>query len=273
MTLQIVLWSNGAEGVGGTTLSCVLATLIAGKYNYKTLLTHTMSKDLSMENYLLKPRERDLVGGTFESNVDDLFRLITNGKLTKDMIRNYCFSLLSHSNLDFLNASKIYELTNVFVQNYMYLLYQANEFYDVVVVDLNIPMDHIMFKKVLKDSDVFVVVGSQNSYQCEKLVQLVNQEKELIKSCQLKSLLVINQFNSLSTISSKKLLAPLKIRKPEVVSYQVELLDACNKHELVDFVLRQLHNKRDTGFSHYIKEVTHLVDEVIKPFMEVKNHG
>jgi hypothetical protein len=64
----------------------------------------------------------------------------------------------------------------------------------------------------------------------------------------------------------------IKIRKPEVVSYQVELLDACNKHELVDFVLRQLHNKRGTGFSNYIKEVTHLVDEVMKPFMEVKKH-
>ncbi len=273
MTLQIVLWSNGHEGVGTTTLSSVLATLIAGKYNYKTLVTHTMIKDLSMESYLLKPNERELACSSFESNVDGLFRLINNGKLTRDMIRDYCFSLLSHSNLDFLNTSKSYEATESFIQNYMYLLFQANEFYDVVVVDLNVPIDHPMFKKVLKDSDVFIVVGNQNSYQLERLVKLVTSEKDMIKSFQLKSLLVLNQFNKSSNIGFKKMLAPVKVRKPEVVSYQVDLIDACNKHELVDFILRQLHNKRDTEFQAYMKEVTHLVDEVMKPFTEVKKHG
>ena len=74
-------------------------------------------------------------------------------------------------------------------------------------------------------------------------------------------------------MSAKKLVAPLKVKKPQVISYQVDILDACNKNELVDFVLRQLHNKRETEFSKYIKEMLHLVDEVMKPFMEVKKHG
>lgn len=271
--MQIVVWSNGMEGVGSTTLSSVLATLIAGKYNYKTLITHTMVKDFSMESYLLKPSERELGSANFESNVDGLFRLIKNGKLSRDMIRDYCFSLLSHSNLDFLNTSKLYEVTDNFIQNYLYLLYQANEFYDVVLVDLNVPMEHPMFKKLLKESDVFVLVGSQNTYQTEELIKLVNSEKELIKAYQLKSILVINQFNEQSNISAKKLLDPLKVRKAQVLSYQVDLIDACNKHELVDYVLRQIHSRKDSGFASYIKESTHLVDELMKAFMEVKKHG
>ena len=273
MSLQIVLWSNGNEGVGSTSLSSVLATLVAGKYNYKTLVTHTMVNDLSMESYLLKPTERELNGVNFESNIDGLFRLVNNGKLTKDTIRDYCFSLLSHSNLDFLNTSKLFEATETFMQNYMYLLYQANEFYDVVIVDLNVDMEHPLFKKVLKESDVFVVVGNQNIYSTEKLFEMVNREKELIESYHVKSVFVLNQFNRQSTISPKKLLGSMKMKKIETVSYQVELVDACNKHELVDFTLRQMHNKRDAGFLTYIKEVTHLVDEVMKPYMEVKSHG
>lgn len=273
MTLQIVLWSNGADGIGTTTLSSVLATLIAGKYNYKTLITHTMTRDLSMESYLLKPHEHNISSSNFESNVDGLFRLINNGKLTRDMIRDYCFSLLPHSNLDFLNTSKVYEADQKFIQNYMYLLYQAKEFYDVIVVDLNVCIDHPMFKKVLKESDVFIVVGNQNLYHNQKLIQQINEEKEFIKSYNLKTMFVMNQFNRQSHVSSNKLLAPLNVKRGEVVSYQVDLIDVCNKNELVDFVLRQLHNKKSSEFMNYIKEVTHLVDEAMKPYLEVMKHG
>lgn len=273
MILQIVLWSNGVEGVGTTTLSSVLATLIAGKYNYKTLITHTMTRDLSMEHYLLKPREKEMSSASFESNVDGLFRLINNGKLTRDMIRDYCFSLLPHSNLDFLNTSKVYDADQKFLQNYLYLLYQAKEFYDVIVVDFNVPMDDPMFKKVLKESDVFIVVGNQNLYHNQELIKQVNEEKEFIKSYNLKTMFVLNQYNRQSQISSKRLMAPLNVKRGEVVSYQVNIADACNKNELVDFILRQLHNKKSSEFTNYIKESVHLVDEVMKPFLEVIKHG
>jgi cellulose biosynthesis protein BcsQ len=267
--MQIALWSDGSGGVGTTTVASVMATIIAANYNYKTLITHSLTKDLSMEYYLLKENERTMKGFVGESNVEGLFRLINNGKLTSQMIPNYCFSLFSHSNLDFLNTNKLFEASESFCHNYMYLLYLAKQFYDVIVVDLNVEMNHALFDKVLQESDVFIVVGNQNRHKLTSMISEVNKHKELIRKANMQTHLIINQYNAMSSMGFASFTKNLKIKKPKTLPYQVELIDMCNKNDLVDFTLRQLYNKRSGDFDLYLKTTQDIVSGIMKEFVEV----
>ncbi len=269
--MQIAVWSSTLEGEGTTTLTSILATLIAANHNHKTLLTHTLSSDLSMENYILKPGERDRYGQIGEANIDGLFRLINNGKLEANMVKDYCYSLLAHSNLDFLSADKTYELTDSFINNYMYLLHKANQFYDVVLTDLNVSIDSAIFSKILQETNVLIIVGSANSFRLDELMNKINENKELLKAHDLNIIFTLNKYNVNSNMSVKTLIKPYHIKVPIGIPYSVEIIDNCNRNELIDFVLRQIHSKRNGDFNDYLKKVNQLVKQVISLYQEVPN--
>ncbi len=269
--MQIAVWSNEGKGAGSTTLAAVMATLIAAKYNYKTLVTHTMTGDLSMEEYLLKPLEQEPFRSVGESNVDGLFRLINNGKLAASTVRDYCYSLLAHSNLDFLGTHRLYQATDRHMNNYMYLMYTAKKFYDVTVVDLDVDKEHPLFDRVLRETDILVAVGSQNAYRMQELVGDLKSATEKLKDKKTKVQLVLNRYDRSSGISLKKLTDSLDINHTMTIPYKTEIIDCCNRHELVDYVLRQSHGTKKTGFGGYMKDAAKLVDNVMHQFMEVSD--
>jgi len=271
--MQIAVWSNCIQGAGATTVTTLLATLTAAHHNYKTLLSHTMTGDLSMENYILDEEEINRIKEVGESGVDGLFRLLKNGKLDPEKIKDYSYSLLSHSNLDFLSSQRVYQDEQGFRHNYLYLLYMARQFYDVVFVDLNVPMESELFSKVLADSDVLLVVGKQNAYQLGELMNKVTHYKDMLRKSNTKILFTINAFDQESTMTVKKLVQPLNIKTPSKITYCVEVIDSCNRHDLVDFVLRHIHSKKKDKVSRFIQDTNQIVEEMMELFQEVANAG
>lgn len=263
--MQIALWSNELRGSGCSTLAGILATTIAANHNYKTFVTHCLTDDLSLEEYLLKSSERQMSNNLGESNVDGLFRLIKNGKLTKDTVKDYCYSLLAHSNLDFLNTRTGYEMDNAFILNYTYLLFMARQFYDVSLIDMEISIENPLFFKVMQETDVLVVVCSQNKYRLRQMHKSLEAHRERIEAAGTKIILVLNQVDGESQVGNK-LIPGLKIDC--IIPYMTEIMDSCNRGELVDFLLRRCYSKRNNSMSQCMDKIQKLIAEILKQYEE-----
>jgi len=267
--MQIALWSNEGKGSGTTTLSSVLATRLAANHNYKLFLTHCLTSDLSMEAYLLKPSEQKQLNTLGESNVDGLFRLIKNGKLTKDKVKDYCFSLLAHSNLDFLTTRKGYDLDESFNLNFGYLLFTARQFYDISLIDLEIPFEHPLFQSVIKETDILVVVCPQNSYRLHQMTEMLEANRGRIEASGTKIMYVINKGNRSSEITKSKVFGK---KKPFLIPYEAEIMENCNRGELVDFLLRHCYSRRKNSMSHFMDSVDSIIKEMLKLYEEVNEN-
>jgi MinD-like ATPase involved in chromosome partitioning or flagellar assembly len=267
--MQIALWSNELTGTGTSTLTGVLATTIAASHTYKTFVTHCLTGDLSLEAYLLKPSERQLCNTIGESNTEGLFRLIKNGKLTKDTVKDYCYSLLAHSNLDFLNTRMGYEIDETFILNYTYLLYMARQFYDVCLIDLEISIENPLFYKVLKETDILVVVCSQNTYRMRQIQTIIETNREKIEAFGTKIIFVMNQYDLDSTsIKRREVGMPIQ----SVIPYSTEIMDSCNRGELVDFLLRRCYSLRKNSMTGFMQRIQSLIAEILKQYEEERKH-
>lgn len=280
--MQIAIWSKKANS-GVTVTAISLATYIAAQYGYKTLLSHSFCQDLAMEYYVQKQEPTSIQIG--ESSLDSLLRLSKNGRLTTETVKDYCLSLLSHSNLDFMNSQRIYAADESFLNSYQFLLHLAGQYYDVSVIDLSRCIGQTMFDQVLTESEVSIEVVNQNQYQISQAVkqktvqwqeagQLPKPKQESVEKTAIpvmdrqKQILLVNRYDSKSTISKKQLLdksglqaqmqRPGKDGRILTAAYATELIDQSNRRQLVDYLLRQIHNLKKTDFSYYLKDIKKL---------------
>jgi len=261
--MQIALWSNQNVTAGVSTLAVMLSSMIAVRGNHKTFLSHPMLKDQSLESYLLSDKERERYNDMGETGADGLFRLLKNGRLEADSIKDYSYSLLSRSNLDFLCSKRLYEEMNEHYNNYTYLLRKANDFYDVSVIDLNVELEHPLFYQTLKESDVFIIVVPQNKYLLMELLNVLTKEKDRLRQLNLHIQLVMHPYNHESAMTLKQLLKPHKIKSPMTINYDTSIIDACNRSQLFDYCLRE------AGFKgHRRKKCFSQMDDLVDLVMQ-----
>ena len=267
--MQIVLWSDEKDCAGTTSLTAVLAALIAIKGNYKTLLTHPMIRDTSMESYLLNQQERAGYGAHGESQAEGLFRLLKNGRLDAASIKDYSYSLLSRSNLDFICTNRLFDDAEEHWNNYLYLLHKSQEFYDMTVTDLHVPVTHPLFYRSLENADVLLVAASQNQVALKRLMDTLTSEKEKLRAMDLHIQLVIHPFDRESSVTLKQMVKSYRIKSPHSIAYDIRLKDACNRSELLDYVLREgghLKGRKNPFF----EDMNQLSDKVLAWCQEVQ---
>lgn len=266
--MKIVLWSNQRGTSGSSTLSAALATMIAVRGNHKTFLSHPMMKDQSLESYLLSEKERTRYSDISETGADGLFRLLQNGRLESEVIKDYSYSLLSRSNLDFLCSKKVYCDEVEHHNNYLYLLHKASEFYDVLVTDLNVPARHPMFYPSLKGADVLLIVAPPSQYALGELMAILSKEKDKLRQMNLHIQLVMHPVDARCSVAVKQIIKPHRIKLPMTISYDSGIKDACNRSNLLDYCLKEStydgHRKKV-----YFKDLEKLAEKVMQWSKEV----
>ncbi|MBN2220974.1 MAG: hypothetical protein JW708_02130 [Vallitaleaceae bacterium] len=266
--MQIAVWSNSNKS--GTTLNaCVLATVLAARHGYKTFLTHTLMNTIKMEKYLLKPQERQKKINIGDSSIEALLRTCRNGKLSSDILHNFCQSLLSHSNLDLLDSQESFEETEEENISFLYYLKVAKRFYDISVVDIDTKVSRELQQKILEDSDVLLMISTPDQFELEQLRVKKKEIEEQNKSVRI--IVGINRYDERSGISKNKLITGFDRKKTFLLPYQVELQDHCNRSDLLDFVLRQLNSKRKDEMAEYINRFESMVKEILLSYQQEEN--
>ena len=256
--MQIVIWSDPKYASGQTTLSILLSTMIACRKGYKTFLTSSLIADESLEYYSLKSFERELEQFVGESNIEGLIRRIKNGKLTKDMIKDYCFSLLAHSNLDMLQSGKTLVDNEEYHTQFGYLISLVNMYYNISVIDCDLELDHSLTKTLLKTTDVMVVVGEPNRYRLEKLSNIFENQEGRIK--EIPKVFIVNKWE-------KGIVKPIHKKlmgiEPMYIPYYPTLIEQANQNNLVDYILRLNYSKKNYEAHAFLKSIEKAVERIL----------
>ncbi len=266
--MQVVIWSDPNYATGQTTLATVIATMIACKKGYKTFLTSTLLKDESLEHYSLKTFEREREHFVGETNIEGLIRGIKNGKLTKNKIKDYCFSLLAHSNLDLLQSGRILEDHETYYHQFEYLMSLVNAYYNVSVVDCDLGLEHGLIERVLHTTDVMVVVGDGNKYQFEKLKTMCETHQKMLEK--IPKIFIHNKWE-------KSVVKPFKVKvlgiDPIYVPYTSALIEQSNQNNLVDYILRLNYGKKTDETKMFLKATNKVVERILTLGEEKMSHG
>ena len=281
----VTFWNDDREQSGKTLTSIAVATRMAIERNYKILLISTSFQDPTIKNCFWGnevSRNIKLFGGKLnniavENGIEGLSKLITANKLTPDVITDYT-KVIFKGRLEVLNGfngmKDADEMTNIktyekIAEGYVDLIRTANQYYDMVLVDLDKTIFAGIREKILEISNVNVMVFSQKKESLDRYIKY----KENASSGELNKLVpVIGKYMDQSKYNLKNIMKYIGERKEiNVVPFNMLYFEAAEEAMVTDLFLR-LKNVKDTSDENYIfmQDVLNLTDKIIKRLQELQ---
>ena len=281
----VTFWNDDREQSGKTLTSVAVATRMAIERNYKILLVSTSFQDPTMKNCFWEnetSRNLKLFGGKLnniavENGIEGLVKLITANKLTPDVITDYT-KVIFKGRLEVLNGFNGIkdedEMTNIktyekIAEGYVDLIRTANQYYDMVLVDLDKTIFSGIREKILEISNLNVMVFSQKKESLDRYIKY----KENASSGELNKLVpVIGKYMDQSKYNLKNIMKYIGERKEiNVIPFNMLYFEAAEEAMVTDLLLR-LKNVKDTSDENYIfmQDVLKLIDKIIKRLQELQ---
>ena len=281
----VTFWNDDREQSGKTLTSIAVATRMAIERNYKILLISTSFQDPTIKNCFWGnevSRNIKLFGGKLnniavENGIEGLSKLIAANKLTPDVITDYT-KVIFKGRLEVLNGfngmKDADEMTNIktyekIAEGYVDLIRTANQYYDMVLVDLDKTIFAGIREKILEISNVNVMVFSQKKESLDRYIKY----KENASSGELNKLVpVIGKYMDQSKYNLKNIMKYIGERKEiNVVPFNMLYFEAAEEAMVTDLFLR-LKNVKDTSDENYIfmQDVLNLTDKIIKRLQELQ---
>lgn len=263
----ITFWNDSREQTGQTLTAVAVATRMAIERNIKILLISTSINDSTISKCywsqqnaktsgLFNPRA-DIITVTSENGIDGLFKLITSNKLTPSIITDYT-KVVFKGRLEVitgLTGSKdrsqeenLQDLKKITVR-YTELIKLANQYYDMVIVDLDKRLDTKLKKDILELSNVNVMVLSQKMESLNRYNEFKQKSDEFTK---FKCIPVVGKYIKNYKYNSKNIARYLQEKKElDVLPLNLLYMEAVEEAKVVDLFLR-LKNIKDKTDENYI---------------------
>lgn len=280
----VTFLNNDREQTGKTLASVAVATKMAIERNLKILLISTAYKDETMKNCYWKDVvvQKKILGmkntGIGVNNgIEGLAKLIASNKIQPSIITDYT-KVIFKGRLEVLNgyigtSEKTeeqnrydYEKTS---ECYGDLVRLANQYYDIVLVDLDNDLSETVKKDILSSSNLNIFVTTQKLSSLDKYNNLKNTNKEIIGP---KYIPVIAKYDKNSKYNKKNIMRYLEEKKDiNLIPYNILFFEAAEEADVVELFLK-LRNIKDTNDDNYIfmEEVLKLVDLIIKRLQELQ---
>ena len=275
----VTFWNEDREQTGKTLTSVAVATRMAIECNYKILLISTSFQDPTMKNCfweeegqrnfkLFGMREHNIVS---ENGIEGLIKLIAANKLTPSVITDYT-KVIFKGRLEVLSGytgikgnslETNYEDYKKIEDSYIELIRMANQYYDMVLVDLEKMMSPQIKEEILRISNLNVMVFSQKKASVDRYMELRDKNEEIMG---VKTIPVIGKYTSHSKYNIKNITRYLQEKKEIcVVPFNMLYFEAADEANVTDLFLR-LKNVKDKTDENYIfmEEVLKLMNKIIK---------
>ena len=279
----VTLWSCDKKTNGQTLSSVAIATKMAIERNLKILLVSTSVNDLTIKRCFWKTNiskgnmMRGNGGLEVETGIEGLIRLVYSNKLEPSIITDYAQAILkgrfevlfgfNGASDNFSNPNM--ELYSDVYQNYCKILQVANQYYDMVIVDLDGRLNLEMKNKILDISDMNIYITTQKVSDIERYIDLKQNNKNLNTY---KSTVAIAKYDDESKYNKKNLAKYLE-EKGEVlvIPYNTLYFEAAEEADVMDLFLK-LSNIKDTTDKNYIfmKEVQRIVNFIMNRLQELQ---
>lgn len=281
----VTFWNDDREQTGKTLTSVAVATRMAIECNYKILLISTSFQDHTMKNCFwgdetqknLKLFGVKVNNIAVENGIEGLLKLITSNKLTPTSITDYT-KVIFKGRLEVLNGlSRVedktfgenYEEYKNIEKNYIELIRMANQYYDMVIVDLEKMMSPETRNEILRISNLNVMVFSQKRASVDKYREIRDANKEVMG---IKTIPVVGKYTNHSKYNVKNLTRYLDEKKEiSIVPFNLLYFEAAEEAGVTDLFLR-LKNIKDKTDENYIfmNEVLKLMNKIIKRLQELQ---
>lgn len=266
----VSFWSTqDSAQLCSTSTAAAVAMMIASKTKYKTLITQTHYSDMSLENSFFNP-DKKMKLDTSDTGIDALDRLLRSNKLVPENIPNYATPILK-GRLELLYGTFKNDMDSYsrILETMPIIIDYANQFYDIVLVDLNKGYETSEINSILQKSDLIVFNMSQSKNMLKKLFK----DMETLKILQEKPVLpVLGRYDRYSAYNKKNIARSFNYKKKlYTIPYNTQFFDSCNQGNAARFFIENAGADMGTdrnGF--FIAEVANLTDaiiEAIKPKM------
>lgn len=258
--MVISFYSNYGEKIENSINSLVYSLNFCLKYNKKVVFLNTESSGLEVEKILIGDEIVDLLN--YDIGILPIFRLMNNNILNIEEVENYTVPILQKYQIDLLtfiskdkkNNSKL-NFDNI--EKYINTIEILQKIYDVVIIDINSKKIDENVKKIFNLSNLIIFSTNQNVFNIEKIKKIGNDN--------LDNNFIINILNYDSNNNLTKFNIQLKYRLKKIIitPYNVELLNAINNFKIVNYLLKNLNNKKNS----FIKQIDENSNIILKKLL------
>ena len=281
----VTFWNEDREQSGRTLTSVAIATRMAMERNFKILLISTSFNDQSMKNCFggnevqknLKIFSSKNNNIAVENGMEGLSKLITSNKLTPSIITDYT-RVIFKERLEVVNGyigandksrEENYAEYKRIESSYVELIRMANQYYDMVLVDLDKDLSTKVKQDILQISNLTVYVFSQRMESINTYKELKKSNKEISGH---KCIPVIGKYFGQTKYNIKNLTKYLEEKKVlHIVPFNLLYFEAAEEAGVVDLFLK-LKNVRDKTDDNYIfmQHLLKLTDDITKRLQELQ---
>lgn len=274
----ITFKSNSTRETGNTSAAIAIATCMSIEHNMKILLISTsLNDDTIKESFWTESAKKVVLQNgksknisTIQNGIEGLSRMISSSKIEPRIIRDYTkvvltgrFDVLLGYNGESIRYKEIQE-------NYPQVITVANQYYDMVIVDLDRKIQPKTQMEILQLSDIIVATTSQKSKELHNLNDYINESN------------LMNEFNTLITIGRyddylkcniKNATRSIFRRRKNIntIPYNGKYYESMQEGTVIDLFLNLLRmkNKKDHNY-FFLQEVQRLANNIMEKWEEVR---
>lgn len=279
----VTFWNDDKEQTGKTLTSVAVALRMATERNYKILLISTGYKEETMKNcFFIDKSTKNIFAGknggiAVENGIEGLAKLISANKIQPNLITDYT-KVIFKDRLEVLNGynGAVDETSEINFKNYqktseayVELIKIANQFYDMVLVDIDNQLPENVKKQILEISNLNVLVISQRLASLKKYNELKSGNPEIIGP---KCIPVLGKYNAKSKYNKKNVMRFLEEKKEiNVIPYNILFFEAAEEAQTTELFLK-LKNIKDKSDDNYIfmDEILKLTNNIINRLQELQ---
>lgn len=243
----VTFYNNNIEQTGKTLSISAIATFMSIEHNYRILIISTTNKEDNLKSCFWEEKKKRKNLGIFGPNtnlevqngIEGLTRIIRSNKITPDIITNYT-KVVFKDRLEILLGSNQAESNSPELQNieqiYPEIIKSANQYYDLVFVDLDENIDEETKKTILEISDITVVNLSQRLKSINKFAETKGMEN---KEQNRRRLVLIGRYDKNSKYNSKNITRYLGEKNQVLtVPYNTLFMEASEEAGVPDLFLK-----------------------------------
>lgn len=265
----VTFWNDGKEQTGKTLSIAAISTYMAIEHNYRILIISTGYRDDALNQCFWKEKKAKRNFGLFGPNTNEILeegivglaKVVKSNKLSPESITNYT-KIIFKDRLEVLQGfrgetSDYDELE----KTYPDIINLANNYYDLVFIDLDNEMNPNISEMILANSNLIVANISQRLTSIDRFME-TRQKMPILNSK--KTLLLIGRYDRYSKYSIKNITRYMgEKNKVSTIPYNTLFFEACEEAKVPDlfFKIRKIDEEDINGF--FLSEVKRTSENIM----------
>ena len=266
----VTFWNNRKEETGKTLSIAAIATHMAIEHNYKILVVSTGHKDETLDRCFWQEKKQakknlGLFGPNTNIGIEDgivgLETLMKSNRVSPEQVTNYT-KIVFKDRLEILPSFKGEKLEYDEIKTtYPDIISLANNYYDLVFVDLDEEVGEEISNQILEKSNIIMVTLSQRLISINNFMKL-REEEPVLKS--IKTLILIGRYDKYSKYTVKNITRYMgEKNKVSTIPYNTLFFEACEEAGVPDLFLRLRKVDEDDRNGLFVAEVKRTADNIV----------